>query len=260
MPTLYEHPLSPYAQKVKIALYEKGIPFEARMPNLLMPSGESEFAASNVRLEVPSLIDGDVSVFDSTIILEYIEDKWPSPPLLPSSPAERARVRMIEEICDTYVEAIMWAVYEIRVFERARGTLAEELLARADQQIAGCQSWLDRQLGDRPWFNGEAFGWGDLSVWPYVAAQAASGSAPKAGSRLAAWLEKASSRESTSKCGQAALESMEGFQSLGALVEGGLFKREYRDHRLEWMIRSGGKQIVLDGIEKENIRFAVELS
>src|SRR5688500_10397809 len=97
---LYEHPLSPYAQKVKIALYEKGLPFESAVPNFLQPGGEPEFQASNVRLEVPSLIDDDVSVFDSTVILEYLEDKWPAPALLPSTPAERARVRMIEEICD----------------------------------------------------------------------------------------------------------------------------------------------------------------
>jgi glutathione S-transferase len=257
MPTLYEHPLSPYAQKVKIALYEKSLPFETRVPNLFQPAGETEFQASNVRLEVPSFVDGDVSVFDSTVILEYIEDKWPSPPLLPSTPAERARVRMIEEICDTYVEAILWAIYEIRVFERAKDAFAEELIGRAGKQIAGCQRWLEGQLGNRPWFNGDTFGWGDLSVWPYVAGQAAAGFAPSG--KLAAWLEKASSRESTGKCAQAALESMTGFQSLGSLVEAGMFKREYRDHRLEWMIRSGGKQIVLDGLEKGNIRFAVEL-
>jgi glutathione S-transferase len=258
MPTLYEHPLSPYAQKVKIALYEKGIDFEVRVPNLLAPTTETEFQASSVRLEVPSFIDGDVAVFDSTVILEYIEDKWPSPPLLPPTPAERARVRMLEDVCDTYIEAIMWAVYEIRVFGRASGETADALLGRAAGQIAGCQGWLERQLGDRPFFNGDSFGWGDLSVWPYVAAHAAAGF-PPAG-RLAAWLEKTSSRESTSRCAAAALESMGGFQSLGPLVESGMFKREYRDHRLEWMIRSGGKQIVLDGLEKGNIRFAVELA
>jgi glutathione S-transferase/RNA polymerase-associated protein len=41
-------------------------------------------------------------------------------------------------------------------------------------------------------------------------------------------------------------------------VEQGLFVREYRDHRLEWMLRSGGRQIVLDGMTKGNIRFSVE--
>src|SRR5579884_3694906 len=139
---LYEHPLSPYAQKVKIALLEKGVPFEPRLPDFF--GGDATFAAASPRLEVPALLDGDTAVFDSTIILEYIEDRWPAPPLLPRGAAERARVRMIEELCDTYYEAINWAVYEIRVFERATGELAARLLARAAEQVRGANAWLER--------------------------------------------------------------------------------------------------------------------
>jgi hypothetical protein len=40
------------------------------------------------------------------------------------------------------------------------------------------------------------------------------------------------------------------------MVEQGLFKREYRDHRLEWMIKSGGLDVVVKGLERDNIRFA----
>jgi len=79
MPKLYEHPLSPYVQKVKLALMEKGIAFETEIPDILS-GGSAEFAATNPRLEIPALIDGDIKVFDSTIILEYLEDKWPQPP------------------------------------------------------------------------------------------------------------------------------------------------------------------------------------
>src|SRR5262245_66614601 len=100
MVVLYEHPLSPYAQKVKIALVEKGSSFESRLPDLL-GGNLAEFAPLNPRLEVPTLVDGDVAVFDSTVILEYLEDRWPTPALLPTGAAERARVRLLEEICDT---------------------------------------------------------------------------------------------------------------------------------------------------------------
>jgi glutathione S-transferase/RNA polymerase-associated protein len=48
----------------------------------------------------------------------------------------------------------------------------------------------------------------------------------------------------------AAMASMQGFEMLPGLVASGIFKREYRDHRLEWMMRSGGADIVLDGIRK----------
>src|SRR5438034_997584 len=156
MVKLYEHPLSPYAQKVKIALAEKGVPFEAEIPPLA--GGDlGQFRALNPRLEVPTLIDGDTAVFDSTVILEYIEDRWPTPPLLPKTPAVRAR--------------------------------------------------------------------------PSVAAVV-----------------------------EAAAASMGGFEMLPQLIASGQFVREYRDHRLEWMMRSGGVEIVLDGMRKKNIRFTHQLA
>jgi glutathione S-transferase len=121
MVLLWEHPLSPYAQKVKIALAEKNVPFECRLPDF-MSGSDPEFATANPRLEVPALVDGETKVFDSTIILEYVEDRWPTPPLLPATPAERARVRMLEELCDTYYEAIVWAAMEIACFAGRPGT------------------------------------------------------------------------------------------------------------------------------------------
>ena len=53
---------------------------------------------------------------------------------------------------------------------------------------------------------------------------------------------------------------MAGFEMLPELVRTGLFVREYRDHRLEWMMRSGGADIVLEGMQRKNIRFSHELS
>jgi glutathione S-transferase/RNA polymerase-associated protein len=258
MLTLFEHPLSPYAQKVKIALYEKGIPFEAKTPNLFGDT-EREFLDSSPRREVPSLIDGDFSIFDSTVILEYIDDNWPEKPMRPASARDRARVRMIEDQCDTYYEAINWGLAEVAVFGRAKDQLAEHINGRAREQIAGVHAWLERELGDRPWFDGDAFGWGDLSVWPYVTGSAGFGMAPPEGSRLADWWGRASARESTRKCAEAVATVMSSFQNLGPMVESGLFVREYRDHRLEWMIRSGGMQVVVDGLARENIRMAHEI-
>src|SRR5271156_3228319 len=99
---VYEHPLSPYAQKVKIALDEKGVAYETKMP-MAIGTGQvdKDFLSANPRGEVPALLDGDAALFDSTIILEYIEDKWPERPLLPKDPLGRARARTIEDIMDT---------------------------------------------------------------------------------------------------------------------------------------------------------------
>src|SRR5215468_3599395 len=210
MIVLYEHPLSPYAQKVKIALREKNVEFEARMPDLL-GGDDKDFQTANPRREVPALVDDQLAVFDSTIILEYIEDRWPDPPLLPSGAAARARVRTLEELCDTYYDAINWGVFEVRVFQRATGTLAGRLLSRATAQVGGINAYLDRQLGSESYFNGAGFGWGDLAVVPFVHAADMSGNQPATGSALAAWLERVRARPSIAQTFEEAVGSMEGF-------------------------------------------------
>jgi glutathione S-transferase/RNA polymerase-associated protein len=257
MLTLYEHPLSPYVQKVKIALREKGIPFTAMISDALGSGNASQdFLAANPRGEVPVLIDGETRVFDSSIILDYIEDKWPAPPMLPTTPADRARVRLIEDVMDTQFEAINWGLGEIHRFRRADGDLASALVAKAATQTAGFYAWLERELGDRPWFNGAGFGRGDLSVVPYVNGALAFDNAPARASRLSDWLDRVNARPSVGVTAREAKESAGSMAHVAKLIESGKFRREYRDHRLEWMIKSGGLEIVLKGLEKGNIRFS----
>jgi glutathione S-transferase/RNA polymerase-associated protein len=259
MITLYDHPLSPYGQKVKIALREKGVAFETVAPGGLGAGGAAgEFAQANPRAEVPTLVDGEVAVFDSTVILEYIEDAHPTPALLPATPAERARVRMVEEVMDTHFEPIAWGLSELRWFKRATGEEAAKIEATAAKQVEGFYAWLERQLGDREWFNGASFGWGDLAVVPFVNGVAGQGLTPPAGSRLATWHARANARPSVAETTAeiAAMARTSGMANVADLVEKGLFKREYRDHRLEWMIKSGGLEVVLKGLERGNIRFS----
>ena len=258
MIVLYEHPLSPYAQKVKIVLLEKGLAFEARMPNPTDLGPNSDFVRASPRGEVPVLIDGEARIFDSTIICEYLEDAYPEPPMRPKAPLERARVRMLEDTCDTIFEAVNWGVSEIVAFGRATGELREQLLARAAQQIAGIHRWLERELGARRFFNGDAFGLGDACVYPYVAGAAGQIAPPPAGSKLADWFARVLPRPSVQRCVADIAPTLTGFEALPALIEQGLFIREYRDHRVEWMLRSGGLEIVLEGMKKKNIRFSHE--
>lgn len=257
---LYEHPLSPYAQKCKIALREKGMEFAAQLPMGIGSGavGEASFGKASPRGEVPVLIDGDVSIFDSTIILEYIEERWPEPSLLPDAPADRARVRMLEDVMDTQYEPINWGLGEVRFFGRATGELADQISARAGEQVAVWHRYLESQLGDREWFNGERFGWGDLSVVPYLNGSSGFDLGPAAGTRLAAWLERANARPSVAQTAAEAQASVAGMEAAAQFLEQGLMKREYRDHRLEWMIRTGGLQVVLDGLAADNIRFNTE--
>lgn len=256
MIVLYEHPLSPYAQKIKIALMEKGVEFESRIPDGIGAGGvQGEFASAGPRLEVPALIDGEASVFDSTIILEYIEDKWPEPALLHGAPAGRAKQREIEDILDTQFEAILWGLGELRWFKRAEGALAQTMEDAAATQIAAHYRWLERRLDGALWFSGAAFGWGDLSAAPYVNSAIDLGHAPPAGSQLASWVERVNERPSVAAVRQAAQDASAAMAQVAEAVRMGLFKREYRDHRLEWIIKSGGLAIVTSGLENGTIRF-----
>lgn len=253
---LYEHPLSPYAQKVKISLREKGVPFEVRLPEGIGTGATGGgFASANPRGEVPALLHGETAVFDSTIILEYIEDVWPSPPMLPPTPALRAKVRMIEDVMDTQFEAITWGLGELNFFKRAEGEQKAQMEARAAKQAAAFFDMLEKQLGTSEWFNGDKFGWGDLSVVPYLNGAAGFGIAPAAGTRLADWFARANARDSVRKARKESEASIGGMAQVDKAVKAGLFKRQYRDHRLEWMMKTGGTEIVLDGVQAGTIRF-----
>ena len=96
--------LSPFSAKVRIALAEKKLDYET----LEVPWSRKtkwgpkppEFLAASPRGEVPVLIDDDATVFDSTRILEYLEDRFSQPPLFPAQAAERALCRQLEEEAD----------------------------------------------------------------------------------------------------------------------------------------------------------------
>ncbi len=258
---LFEHPLSPYAQKVKIMLLEKGIPFEATTP-IGAQGVDPVFGQASPRGEVPMLVDGDAKIFDSTIICEYLEDKYPAKPMRPAAAEERARVRMIEDQLDTIYEGVTWAVFEIEGWGRATGELKTVLLKRAAEQIAQFNGWLEKELGNRQYFNGDSFGWGDACAYPFVAGAAGQGNTPRAGSKLGAWLARVMERPSVRRC-IADIGDVQVGMGVGVLqqmLKSGIFKREYRDHRLEWMMRSGGVEIVLAGMRANNIRFSNEPS
>ncbi len=259
---LYEHPLSPYAQKVKIALREKGIACEFRVPAGLGSGAgyAADFMQASPRGEVPALVDGDVRLFDSTIIVEYIEERWPLPALLPAEPAARARLRMIEDVMDTHYEAINWGLGEIEFMARATGPMADTLRAAAASQTASWWSWLTTQLGDSEWFGGSTFGRADFAVIPYLNGSAGFGLAPPADSTLAAWMARANARPAVAQTAVEADAARNALYALPALIAEGVFKREYRDYRLEWMIKSGGIAVVLDGLHQDNIRFSPDFS
>ena len=257
---LWDHPVSPYSQKVRIALREKNIPFKLGTPSGVgsgnLASIDPKFSEANHRIEVPTLVDGDLKIFESTIILEYLEDKYPETPLMPTDPAARAKARMIEDVCDSQLEAINWGMGEIENFKRSEGERAAYLKRQAMHQVKQVHQWLTEKLGDEEWFGGDRFGLADICVWPMVNRSTSYGLEPEPGTGLHAWYERAKKRPSVRSVFEEFLAGTQGMGTKSAdALQNGLIKREYRDHRLEWMIKSGGIDIVLEGLKKSNIRF-----
>ncbi len=95
MLALYHNDMSLCAQKVRVCLAEKGLDWENR--HLVLRAGEHQqdwYIKLNRRAVVPTLIDGDKVIPESNVILEYLEEAYPDPPLAPKDPYGRARMRL----------------------------------------------------------------------------------------------------------------------------------------------------------------------
>lgn len=101
---LYSGPLSLFTAKVRIALAEKGITYELVSVPFSRATGyepkHPEVVRINPKQQVPVLVDGDLELYDSTLILEYLEDIRPTPPLYPHDPVVRARCRQLALAAD----------------------------------------------------------------------------------------------------------------------------------------------------------------
>jgi glutathione S-transferase len=110
MMTLFSYSISPYAAKVRAILQYKGLPFEERFVH---PLDRREIVRLSGQKLVPVLVDDGRVVADSTRIARYLDERYPSPPILPADPALRARALLLEEWAD---EALPRAVQPVRWF------------------------------------------------------------------------------------------------------------------------------------------------
>jgi glutathione S-transferase len=171
---LFTGPLSLFARKVEIALLEKGVPFERIMVPFSQTGGYNpkhpEVLAANPKGQVPVLVDGELAIFDSTVIFEYLEDAWPRPALYPRDAAERARCRLL----DLFADEIMLMPLRSLMHRNTPGARDPERWAanEAKAEEAGKElerqfSQLETKLGDRDYFCG-SFGAADISVFMMV--------------------------------------------------------------------------------------------
>ncbi|MEO1200172.1 MAG: glutathione S-transferase family protein [Pseudomonadota bacterium] len=250
---LYDFGLSPFAQKVKIALREKGVAFERR--NGLTGDGVDELRRLNRRGEVPLLVDGDVTVADSRIILDYIDERWPEPPLLPADPGKRAQSRMLEELCDTEIEALIYNLGELSFSEHGPAEARQAVAEFGSAELKRHQAELSKRLGDDAYFDGETIGRGDISVLPHMNASRVMRMAPEQDNMLA-WLDRMNARPSVIETVAEVKQSLADFKVLMGAVKAGNTRRQMRDHRLDWLLRAGGAPILQARLAADDVRFS----
>jgi glutathione S-transferase len=156
--TLYSGPLSMFGAKAQIAALEKGLDFDLVMVAYDSQLGYSpknpEVLRINPKRQVPVLIHGDLEIFDSTQIFEYLEDLQPTPPLWPRDLESRARARQLELQSDEVyfphvirlmsLQKSMGDAAAVASIEAATGYYAEmESLLTNSQWLAGSYSFAD---------------------------------------------------------------------------------------------------------------------
>ncbi|MBI2733040.1 MAG: glutathione S-transferase [Aquabacterium sp.] len=154
---------SPFVRKVRVVLAEKKLDYKFDIEDVW--AADSTISDSNPLGKVPCLVmEGGEAIFDSRVIVEYVDTLSPVGKLIPLSGRERVEVRTWEALADGLLDAAILARME------------ETWSGRTDAQR--CQAWVDRQLekvkaslkamsqglGDRPWCNGNHHSLADIAV------------------------------------------------------------------------------------------------
>jgi len=162
---LYGHLFSSYTQKVLIALYENGTPFEFRGIGSDTPQHVAEWLRRWPLRKFPLLTDGDRDVAETSIIIEYLQLRHPGPmPLLPADPVAALDVRFLDRFFDLHVmEAAQHAVNGALTGDPVK---RQEGLAKSQEKLARAYDWLETQLAGRSWAAGDAFTLADCAAAP----------------------------------------------------------------------------------------------
>jgi glutathione S-transferase len=157
---------SPFAWRVQLALEHKGIAYEAR--RLLFDRGDTrsaEYRAINPRGKVPTIVHDGQPLRESGVILEYLEEVWPEPPLLPREPLARARVRLLAREADDWLGTPLRRLFGQTLFRPKGDGDATEIAAARNELEAELARWEELLVGD--WLAG-ALSLADFTLYPHL--------------------------------------------------------------------------------------------
>ena len=172
---LYSGPLSLFARKVEIALGEKGLAFERIMVPFSQTRGYAPkdplVLQANPKGQVPVLIDGNLTLYDSTIIIEYLDEAYPHPALLPQGAAARAKCRLLElEADEVFLQPVRKLMHRTEPPQpdfASRRLQQEEEAVLAEKLIAEHYVLLSNRLGQNAFLCG-SFSLADIAMFMIV--------------------------------------------------------------------------------------------
>jgi glutathione S-transferase len=161
MLTLHGSPISNYYNKVKMALLEKGVPFEEA--NTPTGSKDEAVLSASPLAKIPYLSTDEGPLCESQAQLEYIEARWPQPALLPADPYAAAKMRELTVFLDWHLEIAARQLYGAAFF--GKPPLAADELARLRSQLERNIAAFQRLAKFSPWVAGAEFTQADCSAF-----------------------------------------------------------------------------------------------
>lgn len=162
---LYGHPFSSYTQKVRIALYENDIAHEFCLIGPDTPQHTAEWLRRWPIAKFPLLVDGERSLVETSIIIEYLQLVHPGPVrLLPGDPLSALDVRFLDRFFDLHV--MNWVQHAVGAALTGDAQKRAEAVALAQEKLERAYAWLEEQLADRTWAAGADFTLADCAAAP----------------------------------------------------------------------------------------------
>jgi glutathione S-transferase len=147
---LHAHPFSSYCQKVLIALYENGTPFEFRMLSPDDDEAAAELRALWPLKRIPVLVDEGCTVVEASIIIEHLGIHHPGPVrLIPEDPRAALPVRMMDRFFDNYIMTPMQRIV-FDAFRAAQGRDPQGV-TEAKAMLDTAYRWLNQTMAEREW-------------------------------------------------------------------------------------------------------------
>ena len=151
---------SPFARKVRVAIAEKGIPFE--LLTEVPWNDDTSLPKYNPLEKLPVLLpDGGDPVFQSSYILEWLERRYPQPPLLPRDDDGILAHKRLEVIADGICDAVILILFERM---RPEGQRSEPWIMRQQRKVEGGVAALAKSVGHRRFAVGDTFGLADVAI------------------------------------------------------------------------------------------------